>query len=233
MLIRTMERIYFIYVTTNLISGKKYIGYHSTYDLNDGYLGSGIALLDSFKKYGKNNFQKEVLEFIKEGENHLEYEEKWIKELNTLLPNGYNISPKGGLGIKGSLSEESKKKISKSNKGKQVWLGKSHSMESKKKISKSTNVSGELNPFYGKKHSDESILKIKEKSGKNYPKSEEHKKNISKGKKGKESILSEEGRKKISEATQLMNKKRIKCPICDKEFNPGNYGRHKKTKHLN
>ena len=35
---------HFVYETTNLINGKKYIGKHSTDDLNDGYLGSGKAI---------------------------------------------------------------------------------------------------------------------------------------------------------------------------------------------
>lgn len=180
MLIRTMERKYFIYSTTNLITGKKYIGFHSTNNINDHYLGSGKALLDSFKKYNRDNFQREILEFINKEDNHLEYEEKYIKKYNTLVPNGYNISPKGGLGIKGSLSEESKSKISKSNKGRQTWLGKKHSEKTKQKISKNTDVKGDKNPFYGKTHSEESLKKIREKSGRNYAKSEEHKKNIGK-----------------------------------------------------
>lgn len=200
MLIRTMEKKYFVYATTNLISGKKYIGFHSTENIEDGYLGSGIALLDSFKKYGKDKFKREILEFINENENHLDYEEKWIQKLNTLAPNGYNISPKGGLGVKGSLSEDSKRKISKSNKGKQSWLGKSHTEEAKRKISKSTNVSGELNPFYGKKHSEESLQKIKGNSGRNFPKSEEHKRKISEAHKGLKH--SDETKKKIGEKSK-------------------------------
>lgn len=38
-----------IYKTTNLITGKCYIGQHYT-DADDGYLGSGILILLSIKK---------------------------------------------------------------------------------------------------------------------------------------------------------------------------------------
>jgi len=51
-----------IYKTTCLVTGKWYIGLHSTDDLNDGYLGSGAQLWKSIKKHGKNNHRVEILE---------------------------------------------------------------------------------------------------------------------------------------------------------------------------
>lgn len=40
-----MKCIYrFVYMTTNLVNGKRYIGQHTTENLNDGYLGSGKIL---------------------------------------------------------------------------------------------------------------------------------------------------------------------------------------------
>ena len=47
----------FIYLTTNLINGKQYIGSHDG-TIDDGYLGSGIAIKLAIKKYGKKKFQK-------------------------------------------------------------------------------------------------------------------------------------------------------------------------------
>ncbi len=47
---------YILYETTNLVNGKKYRGIHKTEKLDDGYLGSGYALLLSVEKYGKENF---------------------------------------------------------------------------------------------------------------------------------------------------------------------------------
>ena len=52
---------YTIYKTTNLINNKIYIGKHQTIDPNDPYLGSGKLLNRAIKKYGRENFVKEVL----------------------------------------------------------------------------------------------------------------------------------------------------------------------------
>ena len=108
----------FVYLTTNLINGKKYIGDHSTNDLNDCYIGTGSYIKRAIKKYGKNNFGKQILENFETKKEAFDNQEKYINEYNTLVPNGYNISPKGGLGNPGCHSKETKNKIGKSNKGK-------------------------------------------------------------------------------------------------------------------
>lgn len=70
-------------------------------------------------------------------------------------------------------TDETKCKISKANKGRTVakdmsgnnnpFYGKRHSQESKEKMSKwhCENSKGENNPFYGKKHSDDAKIKIR------------------------------------------------------------------------
>ena len=55
------KKYHIIYKTTNIINNKVYIGYHGTNEIEDGYLGSGYDLKQAFKKYGKSNFQREVL----------------------------------------------------------------------------------------------------------------------------------------------------------------------------
>ena len=52
-----------LYVTTNLANGKKYIG--QTTSTRKNYLGSGRIIMDAIKKYGRHNF---VRENIFEGE---------------------------------------------------------------------------------------------------------------------------------------------------------------------
>ena len=52
---------YIIYKTTNIITREFYVGQHATSNLDDGYLGSGVSLLESVKKYGKESFTKEIL----------------------------------------------------------------------------------------------------------------------------------------------------------------------------
>jgi len=53
-------KLYYIYLTTNLINNKKYIGKHFG-ELEDGYLGSGLLLQRAIEKYGKENFSKQIL----------------------------------------------------------------------------------------------------------------------------------------------------------------------------
>jgi group I intron endonuclease len=139
---------HFVYITTNIINGKQYVGDHSTDNLNDTYLGSGKPYFQkAIRKYGRKNFKKEILEYFNTKEEAFNAQEKYIQEYNTLSPNGYNISPKGGYGIsKSYLSEETKRKISESHLGKKckeetkIKIGKIHSgkilsEETKRKIS--------------------------------------------------------------------------------------------------
>ena len=51
---------YCIYKTTNQINGKFYIGVHDL-DRIGNYLGSGKKLLQAIKKYGRENFKREIL----------------------------------------------------------------------------------------------------------------------------------------------------------------------------
>lgn len=88
---------YIIYKITNLITKKQYVGKHITTDLNDCYMGSGKILKRSFKKYGIDNFHKEIIEECLNEETMNERECFWISELNCFSPNGYNINT-GGKG---------------------------------------------------------------------------------------------------------------------------------------
>ncbi len=75
---RIPKKYHYLYKTTNLINNKYYYGMHSTNDLNDEYLGSGIYLNRAIKKYGKNNFVKEIIEHFNSREELSNAEEKLI-----------------------------------------------------------------------------------------------------------------------------------------------------------
>lgn len=51
----------YIYLTTNLINNKKYIGQHRSEKFDLKYFGSGILLKEALSKYGKENFRIELL----------------------------------------------------------------------------------------------------------------------------------------------------------------------------
>ena len=57
---------HYIYKITNLINGKIYIGQHTTSNLDDGYIGSGKILIRAIKKYGVENFRKEIQGFYED-----------------------------------------------------------------------------------------------------------------------------------------------------------------------
>jgi hypothetical protein len=82
-----------VYITTNLVNGKKYIGSHK--DNNPNYLGSGVLLSKAIKKYGKDNFAREIIWNGLEEERYF-IEEKAIKDYNAVEDcNYYNVSDKG------------------------------------------------------------------------------------------------------------------------------------------
>lgn len=85
-----------IYVTENRLNGKKYVGFHKTDKVDDNYFGSGKLIKRAIEKYGKENFIKTPLLIVSNVEEGHYYEERIIKELNTMIPNGYNLSPSGG-----------------------------------------------------------------------------------------------------------------------------------------
>lgn len=95
-----MNRKYnYFYKITNLINNHFYYGIHSTDNLEDGYMGSGHRLHRAYKKYGQNNFIKEILKYFDTREEALDYEEEIVNE--DLLKNNdcYN-EVLGGGGIK-------------------------------------------------------------------------------------------------------------------------------------
>jgi len=87
---------FIVYITTNLVNEKKYIGSHTCKDLNDGYLGSGTYLKLALKKYGVDNFKREILENVLNSKVMKEMEEYYIGQYNAFESElFYNKSRKG------------------------------------------------------------------------------------------------------------------------------------------
>lgn len=101
--------MYILYKTTNIITGKYYIGVSNNRDRY--YKGSGTALLASIRKHGRKNFIKEVLETFETSEEAFAREaevvnEDFVKDCNT-----YNVKVGGKGGIGQKKSEEHRQKI--------------------------------------------------------------------------------------------------------------------------
>ncbi len=203
------EVITYNYITTNLINGKQYVGMHSTNNVDDGYLGTGKLILKAIKKYGKDNFKREIICKCETIDKAYDNEEKFIKQHNTLQPNGYNISPKGGLGYKGCHSEETKEKMrgprkpfSEETKKRmsKFHIGLKESLETRNKkrmFGKRNPRFGKVGLFKGKRHTEETkqINRIKHLGNKH---TEETK------------LLMSEQRKGIKK-----NHKEVECPHCN------------------
>jgi len=72
----------FIYITTNLIDGKLYIGQKKFVKYKwKNYLGSGTYLKNAIKKYGKENFHRDIV-FIAFSKEELDDEEEKLIEIH-------------------------------------------------------------------------------------------------------------------------------------------------------
>lgn len=93
---------HYFYKITNTINNHFYYGVHNTDNLNDGYMGSGKRLHYAYRKYGMENFKKEILKFFNSKEEAYEYESEIVNENMINNPECYNIVTGG----KGSFPKE-------------------------------------------------------------------------------------------------------------------------------
>lgn len=96
---------YTIYKVTNKINSKIYIGKHQTQDLNDGYMGSGINIRRAIKKYGIENFTKEILHVFNSESDMNAKEAELVTEEFVKENTNYNLCP-GGHGGFGYINNE-------------------------------------------------------------------------------------------------------------------------------
>jgi len=132
-----------IYKTTNLINNKIYVGKQQFY--TKSYLGSGKLIKRAIKKYGKENFKKEIIQECYSLNELNNQETNWIIKLeSTKQEKGYNITL-GGNGGDTITNNPRKKEIIKQIK--------------KTKLEKGIGK-GEKNPMYGKTLSKKHKQKI-------------------------------------------------------------------------
>lgn len=242
-----------IYETTNIMTGKKYIGKHVTDNLNDDYLGSGLVLKHAINKYGKENFVKKVL-YILDNEDEMNSKEKALIDNEIVNSEEYYNIALGGKGgcivLKEDhpLYDDTRKKISKSaktsskirsdvakemHKEKRIGMyGRSHSDKTKQKISEKNK---------GRIHSAESIemANISRRKtyddpnythpnkGKKFSK-ERMKTHVLPDTKGEKNGMY--GKTHSVESRERMRKsaakiKKTECPHCNGMFSPGTYSR--------
>jgi group I intron endonuclease len=172
-------------------NGKDYIGITNDFNRrfavhwNDAFnCNKQTVLCRTMRKYGKNDFVISKIDNAHTWESACELEKKYIKNFNTKVPNGMNMTD-GGDGVFGlKHSDKTKEQMRKSHLGKGI---------------------GEDNPMYGKpgsmlgkKWSDESRKKLSESCKGRVPWNK-GKKGLQKAwNKGKTGIFSEEALKKMS-----------------------------------
>lgn len=182
-----------IYLTTNLVNGKMYVGKDSKN--RSWYLGSGKYLKKAIKKYGKDNFKKEILQECNTLDELNKAELDWISRLDCKKdPNYYNmidtLTP-NRFGTK--LTDQHKSKISKSH------IGIVHTDETREKMSNSQKIRKRF------PHSSECVEKIR-KSNTGKKRTLETKEKLSRLKKGVPNVLK---RKKIAKL-EVESKKILK-----------------------
>ena len=161
-----MSSIYHvIYKWTNKINGKYYIGKHSTDDpWRDDYKGSGKPVWeDAKKKYGIENFAREILYFCDTEDEAYDKEHELVGLNEVKNPMCYNQK----VGGKGARSGEEN-----------TFYGRKHHEESRIMISKN-----HAKPWLNEKHSEKTKQKQSE-AAQGKKKSKIHCLNISKARKG-------------------------------------------------
>lgn len=153
------EKVYnYIYKTTNTITGRYYIGMHSTDDLTDEYMGSGKRLRRSLNKHGKENHVVEILEFMCSRKELIEKEKEIVNLKEIAKKNCMNLMPGGEGGLCSEAHIEKLRKAASANmykKWKENEFREMHCKLSAERM-KQHHKNGKIkyDTFSGKKHSE-------------------------------------------------------------------------------
>ena len=217
-----------LYKTTNLINNKYYYGIHSAENIDDSYLGSGVRILRAIKKYGKENFTREILNTFETRDEALIAEHAIVDPDDE---NSYNVDV-GGNGT-GDVYHRSKQVGKLISDGR---IGMKFTEEHKESIRKASTLSMEnqdtrdkisqsLVEYYKRNpQSEETKQKRIATRAETYPHhSEDTKRKISEAQIGK--VIPEDQKRKMSEAAKnrkgphpMTGKKMptLECPHCGK-----------------
>lgn len=172
------KKHYLVYKTTNLVNGKIYIGQHQTYDLNDGYLGSGILIQRAIEKYGEENFKREILFECSSVEEMNAKEAELVNEEFLKRDDVYNLKLGGDGGFdfitRNGLNNSANNNILASIASQKLWDDpefrkrlteyRSHHMKKLWKEHPELFANCTFDGFSGRHHSEESKQKIREKN---------------------------------------------------------------------
>lgn len=144
-------------------SGKSYIGItNKTFEkrwlkhIEQAKQNREGALYNAIRKYGHENFTKEILKESEIWTDLCKLEQEKIKEMNTMYPNGYNLTI-GGEGVQGRfVSEESRIRMSLAQKKR------FQNPEQRQKMSEYAKIAGQkISLKYQKIREEKAIEKIK------------------------------------------------------------------------
>lgn len=91
------DKKYTVYKITNQINNMIYVGVHITTNINDAYMGSGTNIKKIIKKYGKENFIKEILFIFNNKIDMLNKEAEIVNDEFIKREDTYNIILGGGF----------------------------------------------------------------------------------------------------------------------------------------
>jgi hypothetical protein len=94
-----MTILYYLYEIKNNINGKIYIGVHQSTNIDDGYMGSGLAIKAAIDKYGIENFVKTILEYFLTDTEMYTREKEFVNEDFLKRKDVYNLTLGGHGGF--------------------------------------------------------------------------------------------------------------------------------------